>query len=199
MFSKILSKKLMIPFLAVSFIYGLALPFFWGNDPTTETGTLSLLCEDRKAWFWAWAILIGGGIILNTQYMFKKYSFKHKFFDALSVLSTISIIAVAATIGHSTADWNAKRLIHWIATGLFITFVIANMALFFIVNAKKEKHFVLLTLCTFGILATFFILFLGVGKSALMEMIPVAMIQIMLFVVNFTPLLKTAKSDLLTK
>ena len=189
--NKILNKPFCIGILAVGFVYGLALPFFWGNNPASELGTLSLLCEDRKLWFWLWGILVIGGININTQYMYKKFNYKSRFLNILCILSFISICLVALTLGHSIADWNPKRVLHWIATGLFIALCMASVVLFFIFNIKKQKGFGILTGCTVAILLTFVVIFVGVGKSALMEMIPLAMMQVMLFVVNFTPLVKT--------
>ena len=189
--NKVLNKPFCLSILVAGFVYGLALPFFWGNNPASELGTLSLLCEDRKLWFWAWGILVIGGINVNTQYMYKKFSYKSRFMDVLCVLSFISICLVALTLGHSIADWNPKRVLHWIATGLFIALCMASVGLFFIFNRKKYKGFGILTGCTVAILLTFAVIFIGVGKSALMEMIPLAMMQVMLFVVNFTPLVKT--------
>ena len=189
--NKILNKPFCIGILFAGFVYGLALPFFWGNNPASELGTLSLLCEDRKLWFWVWGILVIGGINVNTQYMYKKFSYKSRFMDVLCILSFISICLVALTLGHSIADWNPKRVLHWIATGLFIALCMASVVLFFIFNRKKYKGFGILTGCTVAILLTFAVIFIGVGKSALMEMIPLAMMQVMLFVVNFTPLVKT--------
>ena len=93
-------------------MYGLALPFFWGNNPASELGTLSLFCEDRKGWFWLWGVLTSGGILINTQYMYKKFGMKNKFLDALSVLGFIGMCAVALTLGHSIEDWNPKRILH---------------------------------------------------------------------------------------
>ena len=74
-----LENKFIKPFcictLSCAFVYGLILPFCWGNDPTSEFGTLSLLCESggRQIWFWIWGILSSGSIVLNTQYMYKKF------------------------------------------------------------------------------------------------------------------------------
>lgn len=187
---KLLSGPFCIILLFFAFVYGLALPFFWGNNPASELGTLSLLCEDRKIFFWAWGILTSGSILVNTQYMYKKFGFSNKFLDALCVLGFISILIVALTLGHSIEDWNPKRLAHWIATGLFIVFTAASIALFFIINRKKHKRFNLLTLCTFLILGTFVVIFAVVGKSAVMEMVPLALIELFLFTVNFTPLIK---------
>ena len=161
---KFLSKPLCIGLLACAFVYGLILPFCWGNDPTHEYGTLSILCENHRIWFWLWGLLSSGSMVLNTQYMYKKFSYKNRFLDALCILSFIGIIAVALTI--------------------------ASIALFFIINIKKFKGFGILTACVFGILATFLVIFIGFGKSALMEMIPLAMIEILIFIVNFTPFVK---------
>lgn len=187
---KIVSKPLCIILLLCAFVYGLALPFFWGNNPVSEFGTLSLLCENRKAWFWLWGILTSGSIFLNTQYMYRKFGFRGKLYDILGVLSVVSMALVALTLGHSIEDWNPKRIAHWVATGLFIAFTIASIALYFMINRKKHKAFDILTLCTFGVLATFLVIFAVVGKSSLMEMIPLALIEIFLFVVNFTPVVK---------
>lgn len=179
-----------IALLFAAFVWGLVLPFLWGNNPMSETGTLSLLCENRKPFFWLWGLLTSGAIIINTQYLYKKYSYSNKFFNVLCILAFISVCCVALTLGHSIADWNPKRLLHWIATGMFIAFTVAPLLLFFILNIKKYKFFKLFSAITLLILGTFVVIFAVVGKSALMEMVPIALIEIFLFVLNFTPLTK---------
>lgn len=188
--AKNLFKPLCIITLFIAFVYGLVLPFCWGNNPASELGTLSLLCEDRKGFFWIWGIFTSGSIVLNTQYMYRKYNFKSKFYDILCALGFISVCVVALTLGHSIEDWNPKRIAHWVATSIFIVFTLAPIVLFFITNIKKHRHFGLFTAISFMILGTFLVIFIGVGKSALMEMIPIAMMEVFLFVVNFTPLVK---------
>lgn len=189
------SKKLCIAFLFAAFVYGLALPFFWGNNPASELGTLSLLCENRKAYFWLWGILTSGGIFINTQYMYNKFGMKKKILDVLGILGMVGMVCVALTLGHSIEDWNPKRLLHWIATGFFIVATVASIAVYFIMNSKKHKQFPMLTVCTFLILGTFLVIFATVGKSALMEMIPLALIEIFLFAVNFTPWIKVPEKN----
>ena len=76
--------------LAAAFVYGLVLPFCWGNNPLSETGTLSLLCEHRQGFFWVWGLLTCGSIALNTEYMYKKFMYKNKFFDILCIKSYTS-------------------------------------------------------------------------------------------------------------
>ena len=182
-------KPLCICTLCCAFVYGLVLPFCWGNDPTSELGTLSLLCESggRQVWFWIWGILSSGSIVLNTQYMYRKFESRNRFLDVLCILGFIGIICVALTLGHPIDSWNPKRILHWVATGFYIVFTIAPIALFFIINIKKFKRFGIFTICSFLILATFLLLFGIMGKSAVMEMVPLAMFEILLFVVNYTP------------
>lgn len=187
-------KPCCIAVLVCGFVYGLALPFFWGNDPMSELGTLSLLCEDRKIWFWLWGILMSGGIGINAQYMYKKFGCKSKLLDALCVLSFIGVCCIALTLGHSIADWNPKRILHWVATGVFIALTFASIAFFFIMNRKK-KGFGILIGCICFILFTFVFIFVFIGKSALMEMVPLALLQILLFVVNFTNVVPVTQDE----
>ena len=191
---KVITKSLCITVLLCAFVYGLALPFFWGNNPASEFGTLSLLCEERKLWFWLWGILTSGGMLINTQNIYNKFRMNSKFLDLLGILGFVSMAAVALTLGHSIEDWNPKRILHWVATGCFIAFTVASIALFFILNRKKHPKFIMLALCTFLILGTFVMIFATVGKSALMEMIPLALIEIFLFAVNFTPWIQPVKT-----
>ena len=190
---KLLSKPLCITLLSLAFIYGVALPFFWGNNPTLSTGTLSLLCEERKLYFWAWSTLSSLGVTLNIQYMYKKYGYKNKLLDFLCVMAIISACLIALTLGHPTDSWNPKRIVHWVSTGLFVVFLFAPVELFFLINLKKYKHFKLLTFCVLSILLVFLGIFIFIGKSGLMEMIPLAMLEVFLFVVNFVLGAQTAE------
>lgn len=181
------SKAFCLAILIPAFIYGLALPFFWGNNPASEFGTLSLLCEDpdKKIFFWLWGILTSGSIIANTQLLYSRYNIKSKVSNFFCVLSFIGVCVVALTLGHSIEDWNPKRIAHWVATGLFIAFTVVPLLLPFVQHRKENKRFMVFAACTVAILMTFVVIFVFVGKSALMEMIPIALIEFFLFIVNF--------------
>lgn len=194
---KNLFKPLCIGLLFCAFVYGLVLPFMWGNNPASELGTLSLLCEDRKGWFWLWGILTSGSLIMSTQYMYKSYKIKNKWLDGMCALGFVSMCLIAFTLGHSIEDWNPKRIAHWVATGAFIVFTMAPIAIFFIVYRKRFEYFNIFTVCTFIILGTFIVIFAFVGKSALMEMIPIALMEVFMFIVNFTPLVKKKEKELI--
>ena len=187
------SKEFCLAILIPAFIYGLALPFFWGNNPASELGTLSLLCEspDKKIYFWLWGILTSGSIIANTQLLYSRYNIKSKISNFFCILSFIGVCVVALTLGHSIEDWNPKRIAHWVATGLFIAFTVVPLLLPFIQHRRENKNSPIFAVCTVPVLMSFVVIFVFVGKSALMEMIPIALIEIFLFTVNFTKVFKT--------
>lgn len=189
------SKTFCLGILIPAFIYGLALPFFWGNNPASELGTLSLLCEDpdKKIFFWLWGILTSGSIIANTQLLYSRYNIKSKVSNFFCLLSFIGVCVVALTLGHSIEDWNPKRIAHWVATGLFIAFTVIPLLLPFIKHRKENKNFIVFAICTVMILMSFVVIFVFIGKSALMEMIPIALIEIFLFIVNYTKIFKNDK------
>ena len=156
---KLFSKPLCMATLILGFIYGLILPFCWGNNPLSPTGTLSVLCEDKQLFFWIWGILGAGGLALNVQYLYRKFEIRNKFLNALCILSFLSMIGVALTLGHDITTWNPKRIIHWVATGAFVILIIASISLFFIIYIKLYNFVTFYLACIFYIYTYFVIEF----------------------------------------
>ncbi len=164
--------------LFAGFVYGLLLPFFLGQQSCIGAWNNFASLRGQKAFFWLWAVFTAGSVIVNVQYMYKKFSFNNKLLNTLCVLGLFSMVVVALTLGHSIDSRNPKRLAQRIATGLFIAFVVASMVLFFFLERKKHNSFKILMLCVFLVLASFLVIFAVVGKSAVMEMVPIALLQI---------------------
>lgn len=181
----VFGKPFCMFFLIAGFVYGLVLPWCWGNNPFDEFGTLSILCEDRKFFFWIWVVLVGGAYLLNTIFAFRKFKDESRFLRILSVLTFIACCAIALSLKHDVHSWNPKRIVHWIATGLYIACVALSVFIFLMRNRKKFKGFNILAILTVLLVATIPVWLLTIGKSAMMEMIPNAFFQIMLFVLNF--------------
>ena len=181
----VFGKPFCMFFLIAGFVYGLVLPWCWGNNPFDEFGTLSILCEDRKFFFWIWVVLVGGAYLLNTIFAFRKFKDESRFLRVLSVLTFVACCAIALSLKHDVHSWNPKRIIHWIATGLYIACVALSVFIFLMRNRKKFKGFNTLAILTVLLVATIPVWLLTIGKSAMMEMIPNAFFQIMLFVLNF--------------
>lgn len=181
----VFAKPFCLLFLIAGFAYGLILPWCWGNNPFDALGTLSILCEDRKFFFWIWVVLVGGAYFLNTNYAYIKYNDNSRFLRVLSVLTLIGCCAIALSLKHDVQTWNPKRIVHWIATGVYIVCVALSVFIFLVRNRKTYKGFNLLSVLTLLIVATIPLWLFILGKSAMMEMIPNALFQIMLFVMNF--------------
>ena len=181
----VFGKPFCMFFLIAGFVYGLVLPWCWGNNPFDEFGTLSILCEDRKFFFWLWVVLVGGAYLLNTIFAFRKFKDESRFLRILSVLTFVACCAIALSLKHDVHSWNPKRIVHWIATGLYIACVALSVFIFLMRNRKKFKGFNTLAILTVLLVATIPVWLLTIGKSAMMEMIPNAFFQIMLFVLNF--------------
>ena len=187
-----LSKPFCLIILVVAFFYGLILPWMWGNDPFDAYGTLSILCEDRKIFFWIWTVLIGGGYFFNTNYAYRKYGENSRFLRILTVITFIALCLIALTLKHpvNTFAHNPKRVIHWIATGTYIVCVGLSVFIFLVKNSKKYKGFSILSVLVFLTAISIGVWLAILGKSAMMEMIPNAAMQILLGILNFTPLFK---------
>lgn len=190
-----LSRPFCLILLFVAFGFGLALPWimafhFGGVDPNPlgEYGTLSILCEDHKGFFWAWAILIGGAYLLNTNFAYRKYGEKSRFLRVLTVITFVALCLVALTLKHPVDTFvnNPKRIIHWIATGAYIVCVGLSIFLFLAKNRKVYKGFAALSVIVVLVALSIAVWLLTLGKSAMMEAIPNAVMQIILAVLNFT-------------
>lgn len=178
-------KFVLMSALVVGFIYSFVLPFCWGNNPFDPLGTLSLLCEERKIWFWLWIIVDGGAMIANIYYLYNKYKGSNKLIKVLPVLAFISGVAIAATLGHDITSWNPKRIVHWAATGAYVVFLVASIAVYALKNIKKDKVFVKMLISVAVALLLFVGWFLILGKSGMLELVPHAVLEVILFVFNF--------------
>lgn len=190
MTEKLLNKKLCLGWLIAAFCYGCVLPFCWENNPLDPFGTLSLLCEDHKLFFWLWVLLCAGANVLNINYMYKKYGFKNKGLTAVSVLAFLAACGIAATLGHPVDSWNPKRVIHWVVTGVYVVFLAVAIGFFGLLNAKKNKRYLAVFFGVIAIVIIFVAWLLIIGKSAVHEMVSYALLQIMLFLLNFTNVFK---------
>lgn len=105
---------------------------------------------------------------------------------ALSFAALASACVIALTLGHPVTDWNPKRIAHWVSTGCYIFFLFASLSLFFLLNLKKNKGFLIAFFCVLAILLIFGLWLIFLGKSAMNELVPYLLLQILLFVLNYT-------------
>ena len=176
-------------FLIPAFVYGLVLPFCWGNNPADTYGTLSLLCEHRVGWFWMWTVLTGGCFLVNLERLFLTHRCRSWLPDLCACLSVFGMVLTAATLNHSIATWNPKRVTHWIGAILYAAFILAAFLLFFILQVKRSRRFLPFLIFTALMVVVMFVWLVIIGRNGYMECIPVALFEIMLFLLNFTRLI----------
>ncbi len=181
--------------LLAALAYGLVLPFCWGNDPAGTYGTLSLLCENHIPLFWLWTLLTGLGLSLNLEYLFRKYGYAGKLPRRAAAIGLVCMLLTAATLNHSIADWNPKRVLHWIGAIGFAAGFAAAFILFFILNVRANKHFWFFIALLGSTAAGVLVQLLTVGRNGYMEIVPVALMELTLLALNFVLKAPTGAPD----
>ena len=177
---------LSLGFLIAAFVYGLVLPFCWGNDPADTYGTLSLLCETRVGWFWLWAVLTGGAFALNLARACERHGCKNKLPDIFVLTALFGMLLTAATLNHSIADWNPKRVAHWIGAILYAAFLLAAFFSFFLSAAKRYPRLWILWGISLAAGVGVLIQLTVFGRNGYMEILPLALMELELLIANYT-------------
>lgn len=183
----IFSKTFSLIIMAAAFVYGIILPFCWGNNPADTYGTISLLCEHRQVYMWIWTMLMSIAFYLNSHQIYRKYNYKNKLLDVISALSVVGAFTICITLNHSIETLNPKRVIHWIGAIFFGVCVTAEILLFLILNCGTYGFLKICMYIAFGLVALVLFWLLVIGRSGLMEMIPLALLQILVTVINVFP------------
>lgn len=176
--------------LIAAFVYGLVLPFCWGNNPAEPNGTLSLLCEEHLGWFWLWSALTGSAYLLNLEHLFEKYGCRNRFLDALALTSLLGMLLTAATLRHDITTVNLKRVLHWTGAISYAAALLLVVFVFFVMMAVRDKRFIPFAILPALTAAGLLFWLLVIGKSGYLEVLPLAFFEIVIGLLNFTPLVR---------
>ena len=182
---KLLNKPVCLFFLIAGLIYGNGIMFCFGNNPASPLGTLSILCEDRKYLFWIWSLFVAGGFFLNTIYAYRRFDERAAWLRALCVIALIACCGIGLTLNHDVTTWNPKRIVHWIASGIYMAALGLSLFLFLVKNARKYKGFTGIAVLVAVTAALIVVWLLVWGKNGLMEMVPSTMIALLLLYLNY--------------
>lgn len=154
------------------------------RNPLGEDNTISWIGFDHPYMFIIWAGLTASALFVNIAYMYRRYNYN-------GILGLISLHA--APFGAITIVFindNAwEHVVHWIGAIAFVAFNGAALLLFFLHNFKKHKNYRIITLIVAAILLGMVVILLTVGKSGLLELIPLWLCLVLLYVINFTDFL----------
>ncbi len=190
-YAKELTKPLKI-FNIITLISGFVFVTAYGflMDPIKYTASMMGL---YYPWlFKLWCIFSGISIFTNTLYMYRKNNYEN---SAGIICASIGCGALFVTVNVPSAGedliMTLQCLSHWSTALIFAVLGAAGVVIFLVHKCKeKKKKYIIMTAIFVGILALMLVLLVVVGKSALIENLPMWAAYIVLFLVNFTSLME---------
>ncbi len=141
--------------------------------------------------FKLWGILTGTTLFTNILYLYRRYDFHSR---AGVVLGSIGAAAIylslnCPSMGESKDFSDPRCLFHWLGALVFAMCVAAPLIVFLFCKARQGNGRFRWTFLGFvGLLLVMLVLLITVGKSAMIENIPVFGAYLVLGLLNFTEL-----------
>ncbi len=176
--------------LPAAFVYGLVLPFCWGNNPAEVHGTLSLLCENHIPAFWIWTLLTGGAFTTNLLLVYDRFGETRRLPRICLFLSMLGMALTAATLNHSIENWNPKRVLHWLGAILYAAGLAAAFLLFYFKQMRSVRRLIPFVVVSVLLLVSVLVQLLIFDRNGYMEIIPIAAYELELFLLNYTGLVR---------
>lgn len=197
-------NKVTTVFCAINLIIGcafitwygfLGFPEQFGNILTDVTASMLGL---RYPWYFKiWGVLASLSIFTNTIYMYRKNNYLGK---AGAIIASLGCAAIYVTINVPSAGLDlvmtARCLSHW-ATALIFAFLGAAGVIIFLLHKskQKDKKYIVATVIFVAVLLLMLVLLVTVGKSAFIENLPMWVVYVLLFIINFTSFFDKSKKE----
>lgn len=165
---------------------------FFGDQPFIEkvkTITASMIGLDFPWHFRGWGVFASMTIFTNTMFAYRRYNYNSKLGVILGSIGSAAIFVTinCPSMGEEMHLDSPRCMAHWAGALIFAFCCAAPMAILLFSKARKEKGAFLAAFIIFcAILATMLVLLITVGKSAIIENIPMQAAYILLFLLNFT-------------
>ncbi len=187
--------KVTTVFCAVNLIIGcafitwygfLSFPEQFGNILTDVTA--SMLGLRYPLYFRMWGVLSSLSVFTNVLYMYRKNNYYGK---TGIIITSIGCAALFITVNVPSAGlelvMTARCLSHWASALIFAFFGAAGVIIFLLHKSKqKNVKYIVATVVLGSFLALMLILLVTVGKSAFIENLPMWVVYVLLFMINFT-------------
>lgn len=176
---------------------------FFGDQPFIEkvkTITASMIGLDFPWHFRGWGVFASMTIFTNTMFAYRRYNYNSKLGVILGSIGSAAIFVTinCPSMGEEMHLDSPRCMAHWAGALIFAFCCAAPMVILLFSKARKEKGAFLAAFIIFCvILATMLVLLITVGKSAIIENIPMQAAYILLFLLNFTNIFekKTAAKE----
>ena len=165
---------------------------FFGDQPFIEkvkTITASMIGLDFPWHFRGWGVFASMTIFTNTMFAYRRYNYNSKLGVILGSIGSAAIFVTinCPAMGEAMHLDSPRCMAHWAGALIFAFCCAAPMVILLFSKARKEKGAFLAAFIIFcAILATMLVLLITVGKSAIIENIPMQAAYILLFLLNFT-------------
>lgn len=165
---------------------------FFGDQPFIEkvkTITASMIGLDFPWHFRGWGVFASMTIFTNTMFAYRRYNYSSKLGVILGSIGSAAIFVTinCPSMGEEMHLDSPRCMAHWAGALIFAFCCAAPMVILLFSKARKEKGAFLAAFIIFcAILATMLVLLITVGKSAIIENIPMQAAYILLFLLNFT-------------
>ncbi len=169
---------------------------FFGDQPFIEkvkTITASMIGLDFPWHFRGWGVFASMTIFTNTMFAYRRYNYNSKLGVILGSIGSAAIFVTinCPSMGEEMHLDSPRCMAHWAGALIFAFCCAAPMVILLFSKARKEKGAFLAAFIIFcAILATMLVLLITVGKSAIIENIPMQAAYILLFLLNFTNIFK---------
>ena len=165
---------------------------FFGDQPFIEKVkfiTASMIGLDFPWHFRGWGVFASMTIFTNTMFAYRRYNYNSKLGVILGSIGSAAIFVTinCPSMGEEMHLDSPRCMAHWAGALIFAFCCAAPMVILLFGKARKEKGAFLAAFIIFcAILATMLVLLITVGKSAIIENIPMQAAYILLFLLNFT-------------
>lgn len=173
------NRRVLVAVLFMALIFNVI--FGCLRNPLGEDNTISWIGYDHPIGFLFWGALTGSAFFLNILHIYRKYGYTGK-------IGTVALYAAPfmACSFVFINDWGWEHVVHWIGAIGFIALNGAAILLFLLHNFKKHISYKITTFAVALMLLSMLVILLTVGKSGLLELIPIWLALILLFLINCT-------------
>ena len=173
------NRTLCLTILLMALVYNVI--FGCVRNPLGEENTISWIGYDHPFAFLVWGGLTAAAFFLNISYLYHRYHYAGK----IGTISLYTAPMMAMTVIFIN-DWGWEHVLHWIGAIGFIALNGAALLLFFLHHFKTHISYKITSFAVAGMLLAMLVILLTVGKSGLLELVPMWIAMILLFLVNFT-------------